>query len=93
MGCFVQPPEDGEMNEMTVPCRHMTRNFTLGGMRLSARNFSATEAPHNIECLQVNREKTFFFFLNLNDRAGIEPTSQSGSFNHCTKAPPPPGIG
>ena len=36
-----EPPEDGEMNEMTLPSRHRIRN--------SNPHLSVTEAPHNTE--------------------------------------------
>ena len=30
-----EPPEDGEMSEMTLPSRHRTRNSNPGGLRPS----------------------------------------------------------
>ena len=30
-----EPPEDGEMNEMTLPSRHRIRNASPGGLRPS----------------------------------------------------------
>ena len=44
-----EPPEDSEMDEMTLPSRHRVRN-------------SSREAPHNSESLQVNGEETYSFF-------------------------------
>ena len=32
-----EPPEDGELNEMTLPCRHGTRNSSPGGLMASSR--------------------------------------------------------
>ena len=44
-----EPPEDSEMNEMTLPSRHRVQN-------------SSPEAPHNSESLRVNGEETFSLF-------------------------------
>ena len=44
-----EPPEDGEMKEMTVSFRQRIRNSNPGGQG-RARYPSVTEAPHNIEC-------------------------------------------
>ena len=35
-----EPPEDGEMNEMTVSSRHITRNSSPGGLRQSTLHLS-----------------------------------------------------
>ena len=48
-----EPPEDGELNEMTLPCRHRIQNSSHGYL-------SVTEAPQNNESLRLSREKTFF---------------------------------
>ena len=59
-----KPPKDGEMKEMT---RHLSRYL------------SVTEAPHNIDFLQVSGEET---------SVSLEPQYQSGyepaiSVFHC----------
>ena len=43
-----EPPEDGEMNEMTLPFRQKIRNSRPGGLRPST-HLMVTESPHNIE--------------------------------------------
>ena len=47
-----EPPDDGEMNEMTLPSSHMNRNSSPGGLTAD-RYLSVREAPHNIESLRV----------------------------------------
>ena len=39
-----EPPEEGEMSEMTLPSRHRILNPNPGGRALY---LSVTEAPHN----------------------------------------------
>ena len=46
-----EPPEDGEMNEMTLSCGHKLRNSIPGGLR------AITKAPYNIEYLRVSGEE------------------------------------
>ena len=44
----------------------------------------------NIEYLRVSEEETFGFFetwMPERDSKPLSPTSQAGSFNHCTRAP------
>ena len=80
-----KPPEDGEMNKMTLPSRHRIRNSVWG----RAGYLSVIEAPHKTESLQVSG---YMFLWNLNTRAGTNPRSptfQTGSFTHCTRAPIP----
>ena len=49
-----EPPEDGVMNEVTLPFRHRIRNSSAGDLMPST--LSVTEAPHNIKSLQVSEE-------------------------------------
>ena len=82
-----EPPEDGGMNEMTLPSRHMIRIWNPGNMRLSILPL-VTEALHNIESLRVSEEKTVCFFESWSPEWGSNPRSptfQAGSINHCTK--------
>ena len=51
-----ESPEDGEMNEMTLPSRHRIPNSSPG---VRVRYLSVTEAPHNIKSLRVSGEETF----------------------------------
>ena len=57
-----------EMNEVTPPSRHRSRNSGPGGR---AGYLSVTDAPHNIESLRVrNNEETF----------SLKPKGQSGAW-------------
>ena len=81
------PPEDGEMNEKTLPYRHRIRNSSPGSLRPSTVYLSVTEAPYNIEC---ERGRDNLFLSNLNARAELgprSPTFQAKRFNHYTRAP------
>ena len=40
-----EPPEDSEMNEMTLPYRHMVRNLSSGGLRPSILSLSHGRSP------------------------------------------------
>ena len=42
-----EPPEDGEMNEITLPSRQQIRNSSSGGLR-SSTLLLVTEVLHNI---------------------------------------------
>ena len=55
-----EPPEDGEVNEMTLPFRHRIRNSNPGGLMPSSLPLGP--GPHNIEYLRLSREDTFGFF-------------------------------
>ena len=48
-----EPPEDGEMKEMTLPSRHMIRNSSPGGLWPSTL-LLVTEDLHNIESSRVS---------------------------------------
>ena len=53
---LAKPPEDGEVNEMTLSFRDRIRNSSPGGLRPS------TEALHNIEALaKLLRWKNIIF--------------------------------
>ena len=55
-----------------------------------ARYFSVMEAPHSNKYLRVSGEETFCFIETWMPERGTNPRSpifQSGSFNHCTRAP------
>ena len=55
-----------------------------------AHYFSVTEASHNIDFLWESREEIFCFFETWMPERGSNPwprTFQTGSFNHCTRAP------
>ena len=41
------PPENGEMNEMTLPSRHRIRNSSPGGLRPSTLPLGYNGSPHN----------------------------------------------
>ena len=54
-------PEDGEMNEMTLPCRQKIRNSIPGGLRPSTLPLG-NGISLNIESLRVSGEETCCFF-------------------------------
>ena len=74
-----RPPGDGEINEMTVPSRHIIRDSSPGGLRSST-------LPLNVESLRVSGEETFCFFETWMPERGSKPRSstfQADSFNNC----------
>ena len=86
-----KPPEDGEMNEITLPSSTLFEIRALA-VRDWACYLSVTETLHNIESLRVNGEETFCFFETWRPEWGSNPRSPTfqalaGSFNHGTKAP------
>ena len=64
---------------MTITSRHRIRNSS------PARHLSVTEAPHYIESLRGSGEETFCFLEYCSNPRS--PTFQTGSFDHCTRAP------
>ena len=54
-----EPPEYGEINEMTLSSRHKMQNSRNGGRALY---LSITKASYNIESLRVSGEETRCFF-------------------------------
>ena len=56
-----EPPEDGEMNEMTLPFSHRIRNKITGGLRSNTLPLGH-RGSHNVTSLRVNGEETFCFF-------------------------------
>ena len=72
-----EPPEDGEMNEMTLLARHRMWNSSL-------------TSPHNKASSRVNGEETYCFFETWRQEWDSNPRSltfQAGGFDHCTRAP------
>ena len=62
-----EPPEDGEMNEMTLPTEFEIQALAVLGR---ARYLSVTGATHNIQSSRVSGDETIW---NLNARVGFEP--------------------
>ena len=56
-----EPPEDGEMIEMTLSSRHRIQNSSPGGLRPSTLPL-VTEAPHNTNFHTWMGKKQFCFF-------------------------------
>ena len=48
-----EPPEDGEMNAMTLPSRHRVQYSSPGGLRPST--LPLKEAPQNTASLKLTR--------------------------------------
>ena len=62
-----EPPDDGAMNEMTLPSRHNHVGFEVRTLAVwgRARYFSVTETSHIIESLRVSRGETFWRYPEL----------------------------
>ena len=84
-----EPPEEGEINEMTLPSRHRTRNSSPGGLRPSTLPLGHRGSPQYwIFTSEGEGNILFLWNLKLEARAGFEPRSptfQAGSFNHYTR--------
>ena len=85
-----EPPEDGEMNEMTLPSKHMIVNSSSGGLRRCTLPLGHRGFPQY--CMVASDRGKSILFLEIwrpewgsNPRS---PTFQAGSFNHCTSEPP-----
>ena len=62
-----EPPEDGEMNEMTLSSRHRIRNSSPGGLRPSTLPLGHVGSPQ-YRPLHVDGGGTFLFLSNRRDR-------------------------
>ena len=81
-----EPPEDGVMNEMTLPSRIC--KSSPGGPRPSLPLCHGGSL--NIESLRVSGEETLCFFETRRPEWGSKPQSptfQAGSFNNCIRVP------
>ena len=74
-----EPPKNGEVNEMTLPSRHMIQNSSPVGLSPSTLPLGHG-GPHYIESLRVSGEETFYFFETR--RPEQFSTFQAGNFNH-----------
>ena len=54
-----EPPEDDEMNEMTLPFRHRIRNSNAGGLRLSSLPLIPWGSPQNWIFMSEQRRNIF----------------------------------
>ena len=82
-----EPPEDGEMNEMTLPSKHRTRNSSPGGPRPSTLLLGHGGSPQY--CVShVDGEETFCFFQTAETGNRTPNSSVKGSgANHHPRAP------
>ena len=71
-----EPPEDGEMSEMTLPSRHRIQTLEVWGW---AHYLSATVAPHNTEFYEWMGKKHFCFFQTAKTGKGTQNSSVRGS--------------
>ena len=78
------PPEDGEMNEMTLPSR--IRNSSPGGLRPSTLPLGHGGSPAILNLYEWAGKK-YFVSLKLEGQNPRSPTFHAGSINHCTRAP------
>ena len=56
-----EPPEDGEVNEMTLPSRHVIRNSSLGGLRPSTLPVGHGGSPQYYIVSSKRRRNICFF--------------------------------
>ena len=74
-----KPPEDGEINEMTLPSRHRICNSGPGGLRPS----TLPRGPHNYCIITTDRRRNILFLWNLKAGVGCKPAiSDSPSRQH-----------
>ena len=64
-----EPPEEGEMNEITLPSRHKIRNLSSGGLRQSRLLLGHGGSPQYSVITSERRRR--FFFLNLEGQSGF----------------------
>ena len=82
-----EPPEDGEMNEMTLSSRHRIRNSSPGGLRPSTLPLGHV-GSHNTEFYTWMGEKHFCFFQTAETGNRTPNSSVKGSgANHYPRAP------
>ena len=62
-----EPPEDGEMNEMTLSSRHRIRNSSHGSLRPSTLLLGHGGSPQ-YRLSHVDGGETFLFLSNRRDR-------------------------
>ena len=80
-----ESPEDGEMNEMTLPSRHRIRNSSPGCLRPSTLPLPHGGSPQ-YWIFTSERGRNILFLWNLKARVVFAPaTFQAGSFNNCTR--------
>ena len=85
-------PEDGEMNEMTLPSRHTILNSSPGGLRASTLSPGHRGSPQ-YRIFTSERGRNILLLCNLNARGPERslnprcPTFQPGSINHCIRPP------
>ena len=82
-----EPPEDGEMNEMTLPSRHRIRNSSPGGLRPSTLPL-VHGGSSQYWIFTSERGRNILFFWNLKARVGLEPAISKQAA--LTIAPGPP---
>ena len=85
-----EPPEDGEMIEMTLSSRHRIRNSSPGGLEGRARYLSVTEATHNTDFHTWMGKKHFLFISNRRDRDNLPRTLAWKAAVLTTTLGPPP---
>ena len=67
-----EPPEDGEMNEMTLSSRHKIRNSMPCGLRPGTLPFGHGCSPHYL-IITSEQGRNILFLSNLNARVGFDP--------------------
>ena len=84
-----EPPEAGEMNDMTLLFWHRICNSSPGGLRPSTLPLDHGGFPQ-YWIFTSGRGRNILFLSNLKSGArtrDLPRFSQAGSFNHCTRGP------
>ena len=84
IGCIGtgEPPENGEMTMMRLPCRHRIRNSSPGNLRSSTLPSCHGGSPQ-YGIIASERGRNILFSLKLKDQSGVR--ARNLSFNHCTR--------
>ena len=83
-----EPPEDGEMIEMTLSSRHRIRNSSPGGLRPITLFIGHGGSPQ-YWLSHVDGEETFLFLSNRRDRNRTLNSRVKGTVLTTTLGPPP----
>ena len=84
-----EPPEDGEMIEMTLSSRHRIRNSSPGGLRPSTLPLGHGGSPQ-YWLSHVDGEETFLFLSNCRDREPNPELWRERQRCYTTTLGPPP---
>ena len=81
-----EPPEEDEMNEMTLSSRHRIRNSIPGGLRPSMLPLGHGGSPQYFHTWMEKNHFCFFQTAQTGNRTPNTSVKGSGA-NHCPRAP------